>query len=50
MSLYLTKTQCSVVVTIGQILVMASLAEYCSLWPTAGGQQFYTQVQYSFPC
>lgn len=23
---------------------MASLAEYCSIWPTAGGQQFYTQV------
>jgi len=34
----------SVVVTLGQLLVMASLAEYCSLWPTAGGQQFYTQV------
>lgn len=32
------------VVGIGQLLVMASLAEYCSLWPTAGGQQFYTQV------
>ncbi|KIW96236.1 uncharacterized protein Z519_03304 [Cladophialophora bantiana CBS 173.52] len=34
----------TVVVTIGQLLVMASLAEYCSIWPTAGGQQFYTQV------
>jgi choline transport protein len=32
------------VVRIGQLLVMASLAEYCSLWPTAGGQKFYTQV------
>lgn len=34
----------SVLVTIGQLLVMASLAEYYSLWPSAGGQQFYTQV------
>ena len=34
----------TVVVTIGQLLVMASLAEYASLWPTAGGQQFYVQV------
>lgn len=24
---------------------MASLAEYCSLWPSAGGQSFYTQVR-----
>lgn len=23
---------------------MASLAEYCGIWPTAGGQQFYVQV------
>lgn len=23
---------------------MASLAELCSIWPTAGGQQFYTQA------
>lgn len=23
---------------------MASLAEYCSIWPTAGGQQYYVQV------
>ncbi|GAB7355648.1 hypothetical protein MBLNU459_g6363t2 [Dothideomycetes sp. NU459] len=23
---------------------MASLAEYCALWPSAGGQQFYTQI------
>jgi amino acid transporter len=36
-----------VVVTIGQLLVMASLAEYCSIWPTAGGQQFYVQVSFS---
>lgn len=29
---------------------MASLGEYCSLWPCAGGQQFYTLVlpTYSF--
>lgn len=33
------------IVSIGQLLVMASLAEYCSIWPTAGGQQFYTQVR-----
>ena len=35
------------IVSIGQLLVMASLAEYCSIWPTAGGQQFYTQVSIS---
>jgi amino acid transporter len=23
---------------------MMSLAEYCSIWPTAGGQQYYTQA------
>ena len=23
---------------------MTSLAEYCSIWPTAGGQQYYTQA------
>lgn len=23
---------------------MASLAEYCGIWPTAGGQQYYVQV------
>jgi choline transport protein len=23
---------------------MTSLAEFCSIWPTAGGQQFYTQA------
>ncbi|RFU26384.1 hypothetical protein B7463_g9958, partial [Scytalidium lignicola] len=34
----------TVIVTIAQTLVMASLAEYCSLWPSAGGQQFYTQI------
>ncbi|KAI1608000.1 amino acid/polyamine transporter I [Exophiala viscosa] len=34
----------TVLVTIGQLFVMSSLAEYCSIWPTAGGQQFYTQV------
>ena len=34
----------SLVVTIGQTIVMASLAEYASLWPTAGGQQFFAQV------
>lgn len=33
------------IVSIGQLLVMASLAEYCSIWPTAGGQQFYAQVR-----
>lgn len=39
----------SVVVTIGQLLVMASMAEYCSIWPTAGGQQFYAQVYITLP-
>jgi len=34
----------TVLVTIGQLFVMSSLAEYCSIWPTAGGQQFYTQI------
>jgi hypothetical protein len=37
-------TACSVIVAIGQTLVMASLAEYCSLWPNAGGQLYYTMV------
>lgn len=23
---------------------MVSLAEYCTIWPTAGGQQYYTQA------
>lgn len=31
-------------VGIGQTLLMASLAEYCGIWPAAGGQQFYTQM------
>ncbi|KAJ9646171.1 hypothetical protein H2204_000834 [Knufia peltigerae] len=34
----------TIIVAIGQTLVMASLAEYCSLWPNAGGQAFYTQM------
>ncbi|KAH8667116.1 amino acid permease-domain-containing protein [Xylariales sp. PMI_506] len=34
----------SVVVAVGQTLLMASLAEYCGIWPTAGGQQYYVQV------
>ncbi|KAJ5222974.1 uncharacterized protein N7469_009214 [Penicillium citrinum] len=34
----------TVVVSIGQTLLMTSLAEYCSIWPTAGGQQYYTQA------
>ncbi|XEV01310.1 hypothetical protein FSHL1_006597 [Fusarium sambucinum] len=33
----------SIIVAIGQTLLMASLAEYCGIWPTAGGQQFYVQ-------
>jgi choline transport protein len=32
------------VVAIGQTLLMASLAEYCGIWPTAGGQQYYVQA------
>ncbi|RVX66689.1 hypothetical protein B0A52_09502 [Exophiala mesophila] len=31
-------------VAVGQTLLMMSLAEYCSIWPTAGGQQYYTQA------
>lgn len=34
----------TVAVAIGQTLLMMSLAEYASIWPTAGGQQFYTQA------
>ncbi|KAJ4403433.1 hypothetical protein N0V82_010652 [Gnomoniopsis sp. IMI 355080] len=34
----------SIAVAVGQTLLMASLAEYCGIWPTAGGQQFYVQV------
>ena len=34
----------TLVVAIGQTLLMTSLAEYCSIWPTAGGQQYYTQA------
>lgn len=26
-------------VAVGQTLLMISLAEYCTIWPTAGGQQ-----------
>ena len=38
----------SIIVAIGQTLVMASLAEYCSLWPSAGGQQYYTHVSLTY--
>ncbi|OAL27770.1 hypothetical protein AYO22_03312 [Fonsecaea multimorphosa] len=31
-------------VAVGQTLLMMSLAEYCSIWPTAGGQQYYVQA------
>ena len=34
----------SIVVGIGQTLLMMSLAEYASIWPQAGGQQFFTQM------
>ncbi|KAJ5762825.1 hypothetical protein N7533_001506 [Penicillium manginii] len=34
----------TLIVSIGQTLLMTSLAEYCSIWPTAGGQQYYTQA------
>ena len=34
---------CRIIVAIGQTALMASLAEYCGIWPTAGGQQFYVQ-------
>ncbi|RJE23874.1 hypothetical protein PHISCL_03786 [Aspergillus sclerotialis] len=27
-----------------QTLLMTSLAEYCGIWPTAGGQQYYIQA------
>lgn len=31
-------------VAVGQAILMMSLAEYCTIWPTAGGQQYYTQA------
>jgi choline transport protein len=31
----------TILVAVGQTLLMASLAELCSIWPTAGGQQYY---------
>lgn len=34
----------TVAVAIGQTLLMCSLAEYAGIWPTAGGQQYYTQA------
>lgn len=34
----------TLIVAIGQTLLMVSLAEFCSIWPTAGGQQYYTQA------
>ncbi|KAK0119256.1 hypothetical protein ONS95_008107 [Cadophora gregata] len=34
----------TLIVAIGQTLLMTSLAEFCSIWPTAGGQQYYTQA------
>ncbi|KAJ5404410.1 hypothetical protein N7509_004281 [Penicillium cosmopolitanum] len=34
----------TLIVSVGQTLLMTSLAEYCSIWPTAGGQQYYTQA------
>ncbi|GIZ49185.1 hypothetical protein CKM354_001222000 [Cercospora kikuchii] len=33
----------TIIVGIGQTLLMASHAEYAGIWPHAGGQQFYTQ-------
>lgn len=33
-----------IIVGIGQTLLMMSLAEYASIWPQAGGQQFFTQM------
>lgn len=34
----------SLIVAVGQTLLMLSLAEYCSIWPTAGGQQYFAQA------
>ncbi|KAF1985297.1 amino acid transporter [Aulographum hederae CBS 113979] len=34
----------TLIVAVGQNLLMCSLAEYCTIWPTAGGQQYYTQA------
>lgn len=35
---------CSLVVALGQTLLMACMAEFVGLWPTAGGQQYFVQV------
>ncbi|KAH9215443.1 hypothetical protein DL95DRAFT_461272 [Leptodontidium sp. 2 PMI_412] len=34
----------TLIVAVGQTLLIVSLAEFCSIWPTAGGQQYYTQA------
>ncbi|KAF2119073.1 amino acid permease-domain-containing protein [Lophiotrema nucula] len=34
----------TICVAVGQTLLMTSLAELCTIWPTAGGQQYYTQA------
>lgn len=39
-----TNPTSSLFVAVGQTLLMMSLAEYCTIWPTAGGQQYYTQA------
>ncbi|RTE83189.1 hypothetical protein BHE90_002274 [Fusarium euwallaceae] len=33
----------TIIVTVGQCLMMSSLAELCSVWPYAGGQQAFTK-------
>ncbi|PWY85793.1 hypothetical protein BO94DRAFT_518263 [Aspergillus sclerotioniger CBS 115572] len=33
----------TIIVTLGQCLLMASLGEMCSIWPYSGGQQAYTK-------
>lgn len=34
----------TLVVAVGQTILMCSVAEFSSIWPTAGGQQYYTQA------
>ncbi|PMD32461.1 amino acid transporter [Hyaloscypha variabilis F] len=34
----------TIVVAVGQTILMCSIAEFSSIWPTAGGQQYYTQA------
>jgi choline transport protein len=42
--IYQFLTSPRLVVAVGQTILMCSIAEFSSIWPTAGGQQYYTQA------